>query len=299
MKHDKKPGFFRLLWELLYPFLAYQLISTVVSAVVAMLLISLNFGSYLGLNDPMKLMEAFSQLIVDYYGEISAVTAVLTLPLLIVLFRNDRKKEKAAAVYTAWEPLPAWAYITVFIMGAAACVGLNHLLIFSRLSELLQDSYESTAEILFQGKLIIEILVMGMLVPAVEELIFRGLAYRRMRWYIKPVPAMILSALYFAAVHGNWLQGIYAFIIGLLLAHAYEHTRSVFVPILIHSGANIVSVVISETAVFDRVYESDALFYIVTAAAIIIFAALFYLMVTYITPREKTQQSLGAYGQNE
>ena len=191
-------------------------------------------------------------------------------------------------MHEEWERVPVYHYVSVLIMGAAVCLALNHLMIYSRLTELLQEGYEDTAALLFQGRLILEIAVAGILIPVVEELIFRGLAYRRMRWYIKPVPAMILSAMYFAAVHGNWLQGIYAFIMGVLLAFAYERFHSILAPMLIHIGANTVSVIISETELLEFVYEDDTAFLIATVIAAVLFVITFYLMVTYVWPRKKT-----------
>ena len=176
----------------------------------------------------------------------------------------------------------------LFLVFLSMLCDLHNFLPLCDLSELLQEGYEDTAALLFQGRLILEIAVAGILIPVVEELIFRGLAYRRMRWYIKPVPAMILSAMYFAAVHGNWLQGIYAFIMGVLLAFAYERFHSILAPMLIHIGANTVSVIISETELLEFVYEDDTAFLIATVIAVVLFVITFYLMVTYVWPRKKT-----------
>ncbi len=288
MRPDQKPGFFKMLWGLLYPFLLYQGISTVVSVAAGSLLMVVNMESLAaGATSFDAFVYALQDMILEHYGLLSAVTAVFTIPVLICLYHFDTVKEKTARVHEEWESVPAYHYVIVFVMGAAACLALNHLMIYSRLTELLQDGYEQTAELLFQGKLVFEIAVMGVLIPVVEELIFRGLAYRRIRWYLKPLPAMILSAMYFGAVHGNWLQGLYAFIIGMLLAFAYERFHSILAPILIHAGANTVSVVVTESGLFDFIYEDDTAFLIATAAAMVIFLVTFYLMVTYVYPRKK------------
>ncbi len=287
MRPDKKPGFFRMLWELLYPFLVYQFISSVVTVAGGMLLFSLNMESFRNIKDANELIVALSEMIYSNYGVLAAASGLLTLPLLIYLYKNDRTKEKAAAFYEAWENVPFFHYIIVFIMGVSACIAVNHLLIFSRLTELLYDDYEQSAALLFQGKLIVEIIFAGILIPIVEELIFRGLAYRRMRWYLKPLPAMILSSLYFGAVHGNWLQGIYAFLIGMLLAFAYERFKNILAPILIHIGANTVSILISDAGIFDFIYEDDTVFYIVTGVFFVIFVVTFYLIATYVWPTKK------------
>ena len=88
-------------------------------------------------------------------------------------------------------------------------------------------------------------------------------------------------------VHGNLLQGIYAFILGMLLAFTYERFHSILAPILIHAGANILSVLISDAHILDFVYEEDSLFLIVTGVALVIFIITFYLIATYVYPRKK------------
>ena len=137
MRPDKKPGFFRMLWELLYPFLVYQFISSVVTVAGGMLLFSLNMESFRNIKDANELIVALSEMIYSNYGVLAAASGLLTLPLLIYLYKNDRTMEKAAAVYEAWENVPFFHYIIVFIMGVSACIAVNHLLIFSRLTELL------------------------------------------------------------------------------------------------------------------------------------------------------------------
>ena len=288
MRPERKPGFFTLLWGLLYPFLLYQGISTVISVAAGEFLLTRNMELLAASSGYENFYYSVAQLIYENYGVIAGLGAVCTLPILIYLFRYDTEKEMKASLHERWERVPAFHYVSVLVMGAAVCLALNHLLIYSRLTELLQDGYEDTAAMLFQGRLILEIIVAGIVIPVVEELIFRGIAYRRMRWYIKPVPAMILSALYFGAVHGNWLQGIYAFIMGVLLAFAYERFHSILAPILIHVAANTVSVIISETGWLDFIYEDDTAFLISTVAAAAIFVITFYLMVTYVWPRKKT-----------
>ncbi len=290
MKPNQKPGFFRLLWELIYPFLAYQLIAAAVSVAVGMLLTALQFTKILdGVSDAYSLTVAVSDMITAHYSLISGLSAALTVPLLICFYQNDRVKEKAAQVYTAYENVPFPYYLFSFIMGAAACLAVNNLLVFSRLTELLYDGYEATAEILFQGGLIVELIIMGVLIPVVEELIFRGLVYRRVRWYLGVMPAMILSALFFGTVHGNLLQGLYAFIIGLLLAYVYERFHSILAPIAVHAGANILSVIATETEILDFTYNDDTLFLVTTGIALLIFAVMFYLITAFVYPKKKNE----------
>ena len=57
--------------------------------------------------------------------------------------------------------------------------------------------------------------------------------------------AWILSAFLFGAYHGNTVQGIYGFIMGLIFAYGYEYFGSFRVPVILHMLVNIVAYLIS------------------------------------------------------
>ena len=54
--------------------------------------------------------------------------------------------------------------------------------------------------------------------PIAEEIVFRGVLLRGLEKYGKTF-AIIISAIFFGAFHGNFLQGIFATIIGIVLAY--------------------------------------------------------------------------------
>ena len=80
------------------------------------------------------------------------------------------------------------------------------------------------------------------LAPVAEEVAFRGIIYRHLRQFMAPLTGMIASALVFALMHGNLSQSIWAMVLGVVAAFAYEQTRSLVTPILIHTLFNSVPV---------------------------------------------------------
>ena len=73
--------------------------------------------------------------------------------------------------------------------------------------------------------------------------------YNCLRRSMKPVAALVISAAFFGMYHGNSVQGIYAFVIGLLLAYAYEYFGSFWVPVGIHMAANALAYCLANTAI--------------------------------------------------
>lgn len=80
-------------------------------------------------------------------------------------------------------------------------------------------------------------LVVGILVPLAEEMVFRGAILRTLlkifdrRWHWLPIA---LSALLFGAVHANLAQFVHATLLGLLLGWLYYHTNSIVPGIVLH-----------------------------------------------------------------
>jgi membrane protease YdiL (CAAX protease family) len=76
-----------------------------------------------------------------------------------------------------------------------------------------------------------------LLMPAVEELVFRGLGYGKLREVMGAAPASALTAIWFGLSHGVGAGGIYAGILGIFLAIARER-KGLWRAFLLHAGAN-------------------------------------------------------------
>lgn len=78
------------------------------------------------------------------------------------------------------------------------------------------------AAALFSGALWQQFFLKGIAAPLSEELLFRGILFERLRMALPFFWAALGSAAFFGLVHGNWAQGIYAALMGLILAWLYE-----------------------------------------------------------------------------
>lgn len=82
----------------------------------------------------------------------------------------------------------------------------------------------------------------GVAAPIGEELFFRGVLYTfiRERWGVWP--AVSISSLIFAVVHGDVAVGVSALALGVIFALLFEYSRSLWAPVLAHvinNGAKI------------------------------------------------------------
>ena len=80
--------------------------------------------------------------------------------------------------------------------------------------------------------------------PVTEELIFRGLTLRILEGAFPFWAANILQALYFGIIHGNLVQGGYAFLAGMVLGYLVKRNGTLAAGILCHFGVNLSGVLL-------------------------------------------------------
>lgn len=201
-----------LVWRLLYPVLLYMVMTEMV------------FGGWHLLvgGEP----EA---------GMILPLTAVAAALVVVILgrrYRKPRRRMRSASVLF-WSALA----------GMGACLCANNILM---LVPLHTKTYETARQLLYQPPFVVQLLCTGLVIPMAEELVFRGFCYRSLRRELPVYGAMVLSAAYFGLFHGNLFQGIYAMLIGLLLALLYEWTRSLTAVWGFHAAANITAITVTK-----------------------------------------------------
>jgi hypothetical protein len=81
--------------------------------------------------------------------------------------------------------------------------------------------------------------VYGILTPFIEEIVFRGIVWHRLRRGFAPLASAFFSSLLFAAAHENIPQAIYGFIMGMIFALSYELTLRFEIPFLLHCKCNL------------------------------------------------------------
>lgn len=88
----------------------------------------------------------------------------------------------------------------------------------------------------------ITMMVMAVLVaPMTEEVYFRGFVYNILKRWTSPVPAAIASSFFFAIVHASLTQTIPLTFFALIQCWAYEKSRSLWLPIILHMLFNAIS----------------------------------------------------------
>lgn len=219
------------IWDMLYPLLLYWIICNVVMVIGAVLLQLICAGR--GMEPEQLGLGLLSRLSIYLNG----FGFLLTIPIMVGLSKKDGsfplwKRKGSSGKFLAL------IFSMSIIMGASSALALNIALSridFSSLSSV----YTETAARQYSVPLLSGLLIYGLVTPIAEELLFRGVLYARLKKYFPVRTAIVLSAFIFGVYHGNLVQGIYAFFLGLLITVCYEHFKDFRIPVLFHSAANI------------------------------------------------------------
>ena len=230
------------IWRLFYPMLIYFIAISVVE-MGFMLYYMITEGTFDGNG-----FGVVTQDLVDYIYKnslyITTVVNLVLIPALGYFIYKDEKRRKQSENIEYTKPGKK-AYIVIAVLGIASAIAANGIIAISGLAYL-SPAYQEVSEIIYSGGLFIELVSAVVAAPIVEELLFRGLIYTRLKVLMSSNAAIIVSAAIFGIFHGNLVQFVYALIIGLLIAYVYEKYKTIFAPIMFHVSANLISVLITE-----------------------------------------------------
>lgn len=221
----------------------------------------------------MALYEKILKIYAKYTTWVEGAAALATIPVMLLWFHKDRVKEKMMGIVPN-KKAPLWKYIPQLLMALTFCVAANNLILIGNLSSV-SAGYEETMDALYTAPLGVQILSLAILIPICEELVFRGLLFKRLRMQGGFMQAAMYSAVVFGFLHMNLVQMIYGFLLGLMFAYIYEKYGSVKAPILAHVSMNLLSVLATEYRLYEWLAEDMMRLGIVTVVCATVAAAMF------------------------
>lgn len=239
-------------------------------------------------NSYIQALEPAFEAIARYQVEIVTLSALATIILTGILFARDRKLEQKARIMLP-ERAPLSKYWSVVVFGIAGCIAATCLMAMIQLA-FYDEQYQQTAQITYSAGFLMQIIGLGVVIPVAEELMFRGILYKRFRerqgfWY-----SALWSSLLFSFMHSNTTQMIYTFLLGVLLAYLYEKFGSFRAPVVLHILLNTGSVVFTELGVFGWLAGSP----VRMAGAVIsgaFLCSVMFVLIQRMPVRIKTQQN--------
>jgi hypothetical protein len=260
----KKENLAVRIWDVIYPLLMYYAV-----IVIVMFLAQLLIGS-----DSKTYMLR------------QIIATVVALPVIYTLFYKPDVLLVQGSKNALTRGRVPGALCRIILVAALLGIALNNILSMSPLVAM-SEAFTQATEDFYAGTFVLEIIGSAILTPILEELVYRGVIYTRLKRHLGIAPAVILSALIFGIMHFNIVQFIYAFVLGIMLALFLEHTGHVYGSIAGHMTVNLISVVRTETGILGSTVDGSAFAWMISVVLLLLGAAL--LIYWYIYPFLHTQ----------
>ena len=164
----------------------------------------------------------------NYINSRTLIIVIIIAMIFIPIFYKVFKKYKNENMFKLKDIiLPIMLGITISLIYNIAIFNLNNLIYFT-------DKYEISSI-----PIIIEIISSGIIGPILEELVFRGIVYNKLKEFNKPMTTIILASIIFAFFHNDIINAIYAFGVSFMLIYLYEKYKTLKAPIIMHMSLNI------------------------------------------------------------
>lgn len=239
-------------WNVIYPVLMYYVVSNLV----------------------MFIIGFFWQTTNQNYMAQHIIVTIVVFPVVYSYYQKPGEKKLFMPV----------SFVLLTLLGACSGIALNNLI---ALSPLMQHStgYQEVSQAFFGSTLLLEILGSCMLTPILEEVLYRGVAYSRLKQWLGVKPAILLSAALFGLMHFNLVQFVYAGILGILLACIAER-YGLPAAILAHAAANLMAVLRAETSFLNFISKGNLPSYLMWTALFVLIS----LSFIWILFRKKLHQ---------
>lgn len=255
-KKEEKISMFQRIWTILYSFLMFLLVRSVAMYGVSWLLSQLTpgigdffFVEELVDGETQVSLTGTASTLIAAIGYLAGAAAVFSTAKILI----QKTKEESRLSHLSRES--AQSYLFMGITTVTAVLGLN---LFFELSGITDKSaaYQAVLDDQYAAPFLLGILCYGVVTPFAEEILFRGIIYNYMKRFLDRKLAFLFSAAIFGLYHVNMVQGIYAFIMGCLIAYAYEYFGDFAAAVCVHMAANMIAYCLSYTALAEAGFFS-------------------------------------------
>ena len=207
---------------------------------------------------------------------LTGVSGIVAVFPCLYWYRKDVLRRRVGGLQKEKRALRVRETVLILLLGAASAFYFS-LLVGMFLLPYYGQYQETMQQITNGNSLLWQILWIGIAAPFAEEVVFRWMVYLRMRDYIRYVPAMVFSGLIFGICHGNLVQAVYAWILGIIFAFLLEKTGNLWSCVLAHMGANVFSLIHPEICM--ALPERGLVIYILVILVVflgVIFGGIYY-----------------------
>ena len=170
-----------------------------------------------------------------------AARAIFTLAFLAIFFAIRKKK---IAKELDLKKVPAKFYLPAILGILFIMFTVNNCMSLLMPQDSLEE-FQQASSVLYAYPLWQAILANVLLVPILEEVIFRGVLFSRLQKAMPNVVVAIITSALFGLMHGQALWMLFAFIMGQVVSYVRVKTGSILPTIVMHVINNLYATLVS------------------------------------------------------
>lgn len=254
---------FSRIWTMLFYFLMFMLMRSVVAYAVDFVCVSLWdknlpawLDSFLFIRDSAAWEEGAD---FAFTGNQTALKAILGFIGGALVIRKDAMHvvktiaEENKLKYLRREEPKSYLLLAGATVGSA--LGLNIALELTGVVDKVA-AYQAVAADQYSAHFLLGLISTGIAAPIAEELLFRGIIHNALKRVMTTQVALFFSSAFFGLYHMNFVSGVYAFLMGCLIAYAYEYFGDFKMAVAVHAGANILVYCLTYTPIVTSGFVS-------------------------------------------
>lgn len=257
--------------KIIYPPVLYYFISMAVQVMVCFIFVWLDIKTTAigeaGVTKSMSFLDNVNNIMNEYSVLMNTISASVGLAIFLFIYIRDIKNDNRISLSKELTGMKPFNGAVCYAIGATFGTGISMIITLLPLDNIL-GSYEDSSKLLMNSNFFVLFITLGIIVPFTEELIYRGIVYNRIKKYLNTSAALSLSAAMFGLFHFNLMQGIYAAILGLVLAVLYEKYHSLTASLLVHMAVNQMTVIFAFTK-FSDFLGAHIVAYLITMVAFV------------------------------
>lgn len=258
--------------------LLYMLIGFAVQMVVAIIGGSIVSVIYLSKQDLSKVdiggveqLTPVTNEIMKSMNYILLVSSIVTVLTFMLIYKIRKQKLWSEIQVKSTKPIN---YGVALILGVSVWLfnmGFVSVLSMTGLFQSSFDAMEQSLSFVGDSNVFVSILVIGIVAPFTEELMFRGAIFKTLSKSMPITAVIILQGVLFGVYHMNLVQGMYATLLGILFGYVTYKTKSLWPAIIMHMVNNTVST-IAPSIVGENLDSTFAVIMLLIIGFIITFA---------------------------
>ncbi|MDO5016270.1 MAG: CPBP family intramembrane metalloprotease [Eubacteriales bacterium] len=245
-------SFFALLLPLVFIFL-HLILQSFVALMLANQGLNWDQSLFSALADPVSsqtLQEALAQ--PDLMAKTSLLTGLILLPILAFFIWRRSKRNPRIFLHKRTDAHTVGRVLLLsFSAQGLAYVWLMLLDLLARQFDFISLRLAHYVELMEKlgGQAVSPLLLISssaLMVPLIEELIYRAISMGEYSRALSRKTTILTQAFIFGLVHGNLVQAVYAFILGLVIGYIYWESENFYLAFLAHAFFNFLGGVLPQ-----------------------------------------------------